>query len=332
MGIRKNTISTGFVFEVIGSIDLCDGIKKELLDSLGIHEEHLGNKISYISPTQFSRLIVSLSRYIDDELLGAGVDKLKCGNFMLMAKYVVRSENLSEVLEKMNEYYSAVSNSLIIEVKEDVDVEFAMHLKTKNDADFFVIKILYLLVFHRFMGWLLGVEIKLNKFGLDFDRRSLSKECEILFPCSVEYLSEISFLSFSSEYLDCPVIRSVADLDLYFKEIPLIWFIRQEYRKSISFRVHELILKDFSNEIDMSFVASELGFSVRTLRRRLEMENTSFQQIKDGARLDLAVSLLTNHKNSITEISCRLGFSDAPSFSRAFKKWTGLSPYSFRLL
>ena len=70
--------------------------------------------------------------------------------------------------------------------------------------------------------------------------------------------------------------------------------------------------------------------SARTLRRRLEREGTSYQRIKDNARRDAAISLLRGDGLTVSEVAERVGFSDPSAFHRSFKKWTGLSPGSFR--
>jgi len=70
--------------------------------------------------------------------------------------------------------------------------------------------------------------------------------------------------------------------------------------------------------------------SSRTLQRRLEREDTTFTEVLDGVREELARSLLPDHALSLAEIAYRIGFSDLATFSRAFKRWTGKPPGQFR--
>jgi len=78
-------------------------------------------------------------------------------------------------------------------------------------------------------------------------------------------------------------------------------------------------------EPSQSTIARALGVSLRTLQRRLAEEKTSYQAILDGARADLARVYLAEGW-SVTEIAFTLGFSDSSSFSRAFRRWTGMAP------
>ncbi|WP_244443268.1 AraC family transcriptional regulator [Bradyrhizobium sp. Ai1a-2] len=79
-----------------------------------------------------------------------------------------------------------------------------------------------------------------------------------------------------------------------------------------------------------SETASELGLSVRTLHRKLADNGLSYQSILDGMRRALATELLENTHMAIDQVAERVGFADATSFRKAFKKWTGHSPSDFR--
>jgi AraC-like DNA-binding protein len=82
--------------------------------------------------------------------------------------------------------------------------------------------------------------------------------------------------------------------------------------------------------IPLDECAARLGVSPRTLRRRLEGRGMSYQGIVDDVRAGLARSYLESSRFSVEAIAERLGFSDPTSFSRAFRRWTGMSPREFR--
>jgi AraC-like DNA-binding protein len=77
-------------------------------------------------------------------------------------------------------------------------------------------------------------------------------------------------------------------------------------------------------------VAGALNLSEKTLQRRLKDEDTSYQEILDDTRRDLAQQYLRDARVSVCEVTFRLGFSDQSSFTRAFKRWTGRAPGRFR--
>jgi AraC-like DNA-binding protein len=80
----------------------------------------------------------------------------------------------------------------------------------------------------------------------------------------------------------------------------------------------------------MTNVAARLGLGRSTLSRRLKAEGTSFEKVLDGLRRRLATDYLSGRGLSVNETAYLVGFSDPAAFSRAFKRWTGLSPRAAR--
>lgn len=68
----------------------------------------------------------------------------------------------------------------------------------------------------------------------------------------------------------------------------------------------------------------------RTIQRKLASENTSYLELVENVRRNLAMEYLKTTALTMEEVAVRLGYSDAPSFSHAFKRWTGVSPGSIR--
>jgi len=96
-------------------------------------------------------------------------------------------------------------------------------------------------------------------------------------------------------------------------------------------RLKKLLLKSYGAFPSLERAASTFGMSGRTLRRKLSDEGCSYQSILNDVRRQLSMELLNNQRDSVTEIAFLLGFSDASAFTKAFKKWTGMSPSQFRL-
>ncbi|OWL85407.1 AraC family transcriptional regulator [Halopseudomonas aestusnigri] len=77
-------------------------------------------------------------------------------------------------------------------------------------------------------------------------------------------------------------------------------------------------------------VAAALGISERSLHRRLAAEGQPFRQLDERVRARLAERLLGDSDLGLDAIAAQLGYSEAASFSRAFKRWTGVSPSHWR--
>ena len=81
---------------------------------------------------------------------------------------------------------------------------------------------------------------------------------------------------------------------------------------------------------DMQEVAAALGMNVRTLQRRLAEAGTCYKRIIDEVRLDAACRLLGDRNLTLAEIAAALGYSHPAHFTRAFTRWTGMTPRAFR--
>ncbi len=79
-----------------------------------------------------------------------------------------------------------------------------------------------------------------------------------------------------------------------------------------------------------STIANALNMNLRTLNRHLALQNTSYRGVVEKYKLEKALHLLDVKQVNMTEIAYQLGFSDLSTFSRAFKRWTGVSPLSVR--
>lgn len=81
---------------------------------------------------------------------------------------------------------------------------------------------------------------------------------------------------------------------------------------------------------DIEAIARKLGIAGWTLRRRLAREGFKFQTLLDDTRNALAHTYARDTEHNFTEIAFLLGFSSPSAFQRAFKRWSGMSPGSYR--
>ena len=103
--------------------------------------------------------------------------------------------------------------------------------------------------------------------------------------------------------------------------LPTQWI--EAFRQILQRHIHEF-------DLTTRRVADICGYSKRTLARKLQAHGTSIQQEIANLRKMRARRELINSKHPISEIALMLGYTDTTVFSRAFKRWTGLSPSQYR--
>ena len=85
-----------------------------------------------------------------------------------------------------------------------------------------------------------------------------------------------------------------------------------------------------SGEVSEDAMAEQLHMSRRTLQRKLAKADLTYQKLVDDTRRDLAMRHLEDPRHSVTDVTFLLGFSQQSAFTRAFKRWTGMSPSEYR--
>jgi AraC-like DNA-binding protein len=85
-----------------------------------------------------------------------------------------------------------------------------------------------------------------------------------------------------------------------------------------------------SGELSETAMAKQLNMSRRTLQRKLAESHTTYQKLVDDTRRELALRHMEDPRKSITDVTFLLGFSGQSAFTRAFRRWTGMSPTLFR--
>ena len=85
-----------------------------------------------------------------------------------------------------------------------------------------------------------------------------------------------------------------------------------------------------SGDCSKENVAARLNMSERTLQNQLTERDTSYRDLLNETRRELAEQYMCQGLHSVSEVAFLLGFSEISSFSRVFRSWTGVSPSEFR--
>jgi AraC-like DNA-binding protein len=95
-------------------------------------------------------------------------------------------------------------------------------------------------------------------------------------------------------------------------------------------KVRRVLLTNLMRPRSFGEIAGDVNMSERTLRRKLREENTSFRNLLDQLRMEMAIKYLRDTDLTVEAISGSLGFSDAANFRQAFRRWTKAAPHAFR--
>ncbi|UWQ80753.1 AraC family transcriptional regulator [Leisingera sp. S132] len=183
---------------------------------------------------------------------------------------------------------------------------------------------------HGLLSWLAGYEVPVRKVQFAFERPAFAQDYAVIFPAPVSFGAPVSAIAFDAGSLGLPGPRSNAELNDFLARAPRDWIFTGFREHTQSLKVREFLYRTNWENCHLADAAQALSVTPRTLMRRLDAEDTSFQAIKDGLRRDLAIRDLQSGLKSIEEISQDTGFSSAANFHRAFRRWTGAPPSAYR--
>jgi AraC-like DNA-binding protein len=181
-----------------------------------------------------------------------------------------------------------------------------------------------------FCRWISGREVHPRAVELVYPTPADPAPYQTAFRCPVSFDAPRNSLLFARADLSAPLPTSnpvLAELhDRFAGE-----YLRHFDHAQTSYRAREVIIRRLPDgEPRRDQVAGELHMSERTLQRRLEEESTSFVQLLDDTRRELAEQYLGRLHLSLAQAAYLLGFADQSSFFRACRRWFDRSPAQYR--
>lgn len=303
-----------------------------LLVDAGISPRLLEEADARVSVENFARLQTSTMLAMKDEGLGYYRRRIPIGTWVLMCHAVSGSATLREALKRYCRYFSALDIGFHLSMIEDGDTTTVRFERVPPDwdADIFLSeRALYKC--HRYSCWLVQEALPLTDVALAHPRPPYAHEYrDVFLGAPVSYDQPHTQLSFSTFQLDKPVHHDEV-AEKQFLRSPAFALLAQRYDKtSWTMRVKQLLRKDLSTIPGMKEAADMLHVHPQSLRRRLAEEGMSFKQIVDDLHRDTALHFLGKRGMSVEEVAFRAGFSETSTFIRAFKRWTGVTPYVYR--
>lgn len=146
---------------------------------------------------------------------------------------------------------------------------------------------------------------------------------------NVRYAADRNAIVLAEPDATRPLPTANADLVRASEKLALERLVRLESAQ-LSLRVRREIVEDLqAGGGGQRTVAERLGMSARALQRKLARESTSYQQVLDETRSELALEYLADNLSQ-QEIAYMLGFSDSSAFTKAFRRWFGIAPTQYR--
>lgn len=283
----------------------------------------------YIEQSSCSLLWSEAARLTEDDYFGLRVNRMYSPTpFNALALTALASSTVSAALHNLSRFFPIVSAQVKLDIQL-VDSLALLHLRPVGDA--------HKQHLEAVMGYLARLLRQLDPeaqglvAGAHMSRPDGELvACARLLGCERITSGDSYFFSLPTTMLDKPLATADAFLLPRFADAMqdlLSHLPSNDLSEQVKRRIQLLL---GSGDISVERVAVPLNISARHLRRKLSQEGTSYEQLVDEVRKEAAIRLITEGQLSLTSIAYELGFLDPSSFTRAFRRWTDMSPTAFR--
>lgn len=305
--------------------------KEELLEAAGTTEAALANPDGRLPWSAFSAIRQVLEKHLGPAYGLKVAETMTDIKATVLAYLLANSKNLNDAFTTFSRYRSISAE--IEHPKLSIEGDFATFgcrygkINVLMNASFLEGALGFWLIRGRYytgVEWN-PVEVQLQGSTTDTSIYERVFRCQVLNRCK-----ETKFI-FDTQLLDLPIKNPDPNLLQYLTPIAEEVIKNLPGNESIKQLIQDKIfasLESGSSSIDS--IAKQIHVSARTLQRRLEDQDTSFAELTDQTRHVAAIEYLKDPRISITETAFLLGFSDASTFYRAFKRWTGDTPANYR--
>jgi len=241
------------------------------------------------------------------------------------------SATLKQAFERLVRYAHLVSNAMQTSLQQDADgyrVTLGIHASDIQpataalDASFAAIV--------RMCRTSYGDEFAPRRVQLAHGRPACAQRLEEFFRCPVDFDASPSALLLDAALLEGTLLTANAEL-AHASDNIISQYLAHLDRTHIAPQVKAKLLDQLSSgNVNEAQMAVALNQSERSLQRKLRAEGTSFSQLLEETRRELAQRYIENSRLSITETAYLLGFAEPANFTRAFRRWTGQSPSDYR--
>lgn len=305
------------------------------LEAAGISADDLNDNGRRIPSEVHERLLAHLMQTSDDPLFGLHASRfVQPGSWSVLGYITMNCATLGEAMSRIVPYEKLVGDmgTSRLEMAED-HVRLIWHCRHQTAG------VRRHMVENVLASWLLYArwiaESQHSPREVWFEHAQPPgtdlSEYEGLFGCPVLFDKPCNALLVPLQYLGVPLRQADANLLRTLEEHALTLMAGLDDDGPLPQRVKNalrLLLRDGLPRKER--VAEKFDMTVRTLQRHLQQAGSSYQQILDELRRELAEHYLLRSDLAIQDIASYLGFTEARSFHRSFKSWTGQTPGEFR--
>lgn len=323
------TLVGSYIAAIIRALEARGIAMVDILKAAGVEQVPLNDPLTRVPLASLRGVLDAAVELTRDPYIGLYAARfLHATNLHALGFAMLASGSLRELLRRLTRYYRFLSGNAqpeVVETDDDARLEFILTGPSPPlSGDVFGL-FLVNLIRELSDGKIGPIRVEMHRAAPPDSGIRHSDA----FGCPVHFGFPYTSIVFNRSALDIPFNGGSSELAEYNERIVVTYLAKLE-RNDIRMRVRALLLQDLpAGGVTKDGIAKKLFMSPRTLQVKLANNDTTFQEIVNETRFALARGYIDNSSMSITEVAYMLGFSDTSNFTRAFRRWTGVSPSAY---
>lgn len=303
------------------------------LAGAGLSEAALSEPDGVVAAADFERLVRDALRLSREPALGLFVgQRMVLATHGIVGEVAVRSEDVRQAVLVV-ERFAGLRSTLIAISHETMDartrLRFEAPVPLPPEVLRPVLEAVVLSVKNLLTEITLG-QCLIDEVSFPFAAPDYAPLARDLLGCPVHYGRDWAGFAADARQLDVPL--SLADPAAF--EIAAKICQRQldavAAGDTLAAQVRRILLQRKGGFPTLQVTARTLHMTPRTLHRRLTDEGTSYRELSEAVRHGLALEHLRSGRFTLKELAFHLGYTDVANFRRAFKRWEGVAPATYR--
>ncbi|MCU1716507.1 AraC family transcriptional regulator [Pseudomonas sp. 5P_3.1_Bac2] len=331
--MSERTTSSSWASGIVAALELGGVDCHSLFQQLGLNYAALSDPDARFTQDAMTRLWQLAVDVSGNPAIGLNMAKvLRPASLSVVGYAVMSSRNLAEGFARLVRYQRIIGEGADVSfqaTREGYEVQMSIHgdrlpaVRQSAEAS-----LAHSLAFSR---WLTGKTLKPRWVCLMGEAPKDLSAYQEVFQCPLKFNSTQYAMLFERADLDAPLPSANEALAQIHDRFAGDYLARFSGSR-VTHLVRQVLCRLLpQGEPKREAVAQALLLSERTLQRRLQDEQTSYQQVLDDTRRELAEQYLQQANLTLLEISYLLGFSDPSNFFRAFRRWFDSTPGEYRV-
>ena len=302
---------------------------------IGLSEEIADSEDPWIPVEYVAKFCRLFWCHTNDALMGFYSSSVSLDAARIFCEYLIGAKDLRELYQRALRFLN------VLPIKN-------LGLKSLNDNHYFTLIVtpyehtnkntlflleIIIMLLHRFPCWATNSYIPLDRAYCKYSCPPQGDLYEEQAQAPVVFNHSFNGFRFHEKYLKLPIERTNLEFQTWLANAPIDLLRIPGRESTIEFSIRSKLsdyLTERSKFPTFEDTCEMLLLSPQVVRRRLTEEGSSFQKLKNMVRIELIKQLLLDPNIPIADIAEKAGFSEPAVLSRAFKKWTGLTPAQHR--